>query len=42
LTERRELQDLDAVVHCTCRWFIRFQDKYRKDPDFLARDKERL
>ncbi|KAF5828444.1 hypothetical protein DUNSADRAFT_17594 [Dunaliella salina] len=24
------------------RWFLRFQEKYRKDPDFLARDKEKL
>lgn len=24
------------------RWFFRFQEKYRKDPDFLSRDKEKL
>jgi hypothetical protein len=25
-----------------CSWFKRFTEKFRKDPDFLTRDKDKL
>ena len=39
------LQMGDQIVvpaNCLDRWFIKFQDKFRRDPDFLTRRADQM